>query len=241
MTEKQAKIEIYSKTILEGFDSQHMFIIYTAPDKTQEIIRGGTKNQNFLIDDLWVVRDAYIQRTPIVADYLPPEVLSTRPRVTYIGTESQMKRIFEKMWEGGQMINAAGYDYKLPLGHVQNSNLVVKVLAEYGGLKFVKPKYKDGSEVSIPGIDGELKHTFADYLIQHGANYGAACNIDHEDDDPACEFVKEQIRTEYAQHFQNLAQLKPAERLLPPVEELFDCAVLTTEIISFIQARDLPR
>ena len=147
---------------------QHLFVIHIDSNGKETLIRGGP-SKSMLWDDIEIVKAPY-------------EIIDGKPCMDYVqnapsvviakGTDDQMQVLFDKMWSRAQEINQEGYDYKLPLfGHVQNCNTVVKDLVDHVGLELRLPSHHDGSNILVPGIEYNLKHTDVDQTLNRAGEF----------------------------------------------------------------------
>ncbi|MEK6734462.1 MAG: hypothetical protein AABY27_05070, partial [Pseudomonadota bacterium] len=172
----ESTIEIRSRDIespaqIPG-DPQHLFIIHTASNGERFIIRGGPEIdglKSMMVDNLNIIKAPYLKEFERLfpndyKDYAPSILIAK-------GSDIDMQSYIDKMWNIAEKINAANFDYKLPipgctpdLCHVQNSNTIVKILVEKAGLEFKLPEV-NGVKVWAPGVDGSLKHTDFDRKV----------------------------------------------------------------------------
>ncbi len=168
--DSQIGIEIRARGVnyIGALGAQHLYIIFTFSDGKQYIIRGGPKNDNMLMNDL------YIESCPLEKEFkrfFRDDDTENYWRHHIPGsehfTDAQIQHYLDTMSLLAAYINAQMYDYKLPFGdNVQNSNTVVKFLIERSGLSFTLPKDKNGNYVWAPGVDGKFGHTQLDSIIR---------------------------------------------------------------------------
>lgn len=174
-----SKIEVYSRDVekvpnipIKG-KVQHLFIIYTNSKGIKIILRGGPTNNNIIVDNLYIIKAEYnyLHRNLFPGDYFFD--LSEIPsKVIAEGSDAEIQKLVDKMWARAEEINKGNYDYKLPfpgcpstICHVQNSNTAVKEMVNAAGLTLELPQI-NGKPVWAPGIDGSIRVTFIDSLMQ---------------------------------------------------------------------------
>lgn len=145
---------------------QHIFIIHTDSKGEKTVLRGGPGVGGFLLGDLKVEKALY----EVVNSKKPVDWQENPQRIVIAkGTDAKTSALVDKMWARGQEINKGGYDYKLPIGHVQNSNTAVAEMVRASGLELKLPRNKDGSFVNVPGVETYIYHTDTDQFLQENA------------------------------------------------------------------------
>ena len=146
---------------------QHLFVIHTDSKGERTVLRGGPGLGGEMLGDLKIIK-------------MPYKIFNGKPPVDWItkivpsiiiaqGSDAEIDLLVDKMWARGQEINKGGYDYKLPIGHVQNSNAAVAEMVKASGLELKLPRNKDGNFVNVPGVENYIHHTDTDQFLQENA------------------------------------------------------------------------
>ena len=121
-----------------------------------------------LLGDIQVVVADYdnAHKDQYKGDYFRPVYLKSLPfAVQARGSDAEMQAIADKMRLKANEINFEQYDYKVPIGHVQNCHTVARILLEAGGIKLKIPMVND-KPVWMAGVNGQLDKTFVDLFIK---------------------------------------------------------------------------
>ncbi|MFA5880262.1 MAG: hypothetical protein WC860_08880 [Candidatus Margulisiibacteriota bacterium] len=121
-----AKIEIWSKDVGHHKfellnDPQHLYLIFTKDNGQKKILRGGPKNNQFLVNDELIIIEQDYSKFP--DDQNDGTHIG---EVIVTGNELDLIKKWQKMWQKGQTINLGKYDYEFL---TQNSNTAILQMA----------------------------------------------------------------------------------------------------------------